>query len=177
MDNKMTNVLVRSNLPVNDYKSVYQAVRSILCDAETFSSVNEETIEKCMWISAIADTMNEVPMNALRVISSDYGICDSATLIRREFPRKRSWNKWFGEGNMSIVHYSMVYEDICSVSRDADDFDVYGQISNAEVEKCEWIVAICDVMNSIITKYVSPVLAEANMEYDWFDFYENYFFE
>lgn len=177
MANNTENVWVRSNLPIKDYKSAYEAVRRIMCDAEAFDPTKEETIEKCMWISAMAEIMGNVPMNAVRVVSADNSLLDSTTLIRREFPRKRSWNKLFGERDMDILLYAMVYEGLLSISRDTDDFDIYGVISDVEVKKCELVSAIHEVTNDILQKYVNPILADVDMKYDWFDFYDNYYFE
>ena len=177
MANNVKSAWVRSDLSIKAYKSAYEAVRRILCDAEAFDPTNEDTIAKCMWISAMAETMGDVPMNAVSVACEDNSLRNSTTLIRKEFPRKRSWNKLFGERNMDILLYAMVYEGICTISRDADDFDVYGQISDEEVEKCEWISAIYKVMDDILQKHVNPALHDAGMEYNWFDFYNNYYFE
>lgn len=177
MTTDVKNVWVRSNLPIKAYKSAYEAVRRILCDAEAFDPTNDDAIEKCMWISAMAEIMGEVPMNAVRVVSADNNLRNSTMLVRKAFPRKRFWNTLFGVRNMDILLYAMVYEGICTISRDADDFDIHGQISNEEVEKCEWISAICEVTNDVLQKYVNPILANANMKYNWVDFYDNYYFE
>ena len=150
MSNNVKIECVTNNLSVDAYKSAYEAARRILCDAEASDPVCEETIQKCMWISAMAETMGDIPMHAASLACADYSLRDSGTLIRKTFPRRRSWNKLFGEKNMDIILYAMVYEDICNISRDADDFDVYGQFSDEEVEKCEWISAICEVIKMFL---------------------------
>ena len=170
--------MTRSCYPLDEYKMAYQVVRRMICDAETLMANNEEDIEKCMWIAAMADVLSEVPATVVQRVSGDVGISrDTKSLVRKEFPRKRDWHKYYGEAALDIVIYSMIYERICCISRDTDDFNPHNHVSDEVVRKCEWIVAVREVVDEAVQKFVTPILNELKIEYDWLDFYNNYYFE
>ena len=52
------------NMTVAEYKEIYEAIVSLSVDADgygLFESISEEDVEKCKWIAAICEVLNDVP--------------------------------------------------------------------------------------------------------------------
>lgn len=52
------------NMSIEEYKSIYDAILDLSEDADSFGlfkTISDEDVEKCMYIAAILDTLNDVP--------------------------------------------------------------------------------------------------------------------
>lgn len=52
------------NMTIAEYKEIYEAIVSLSVDADgygLFESISEEDVEKCKWIAAICEVLNDVP--------------------------------------------------------------------------------------------------------------------
>lgn len=52
------------NMTVAEYKEIYEAIVSLSVDADgygLFENISEEDVEKCKWIAAICEVLNDVP--------------------------------------------------------------------------------------------------------------------
>ena len=52
------------NMTVAEYKETYEAIVSLSVDADgygLFENISEEDVEKCKWIAAICEVLNDVP--------------------------------------------------------------------------------------------------------------------
>lgn len=58
-------------LKVEGYKAIYEAVVSLSVDADgygLYETISEEDVEKCKWISAIYDVLDDVPKRRMKHI-------------------------------------------------------------------------------------------------------------
>ena len=59
------------NMTVAEYKEIYEAIVSLSVDADgygLFESISEEDVEKCKWIAAIYEVLNDVPRSRMEHI-------------------------------------------------------------------------------------------------------------
>ena len=55
---------VSGRLTVEGYKEIYEAIVALSCDADgygLFKHITDEDVEKCKWIAAIYEVLNDVP--------------------------------------------------------------------------------------------------------------------
>ena len=58
-------------MTVADYKEIYEKVLALSFDADgfrAFTDTKEEDVEKCIWIAAILDVLNDVPCRKMEHI-------------------------------------------------------------------------------------------------------------
>ena len=165
----MTDLMKALNdcYPVEAYKKHYLTARMIQCDAEKFKASNADDVEKCMWIRGMLDDLKQVPVGRFEHTFEYKNIAfDSAKFVRKAFPRKKKWDRW-----MCPASYEVAYDEMHCMVPDADGFGLFDQIREKDVEKCQWIAAIYEVMADVVEKYVNPIFDELNNEYDWEAFY------
>ena len=59
------------NMTIAEYKENYEAIVSLSVDADgygLFESISEEDVEKCKWIAAICEVLNDVPRSRMEHI-------------------------------------------------------------------------------------------------------------
>lgn len=59
------------NMTVAEYKEIYEAIVSLSMDADgygLFENISEEDVEKCKWIAAICEVLNDVPRSRMEHI-------------------------------------------------------------------------------------------------------------
>lgn len=62
---------VNDSLPIATYKSVYDAIVSLSVDADgygLFENISDEDVEKCKWIAAICEVLDDVPRSRMEHI-------------------------------------------------------------------------------------------------------------
>ena len=62
---------VDDSLSVETYKSIYDAIVALSVDADgygLFESISDEDVEKCKWIAAICEVLDEVPRRRMEHI-------------------------------------------------------------------------------------------------------------
>lgn len=166
---KMDDMMMVFNdcYPVEAYKKHYLTARMIQCDAEKFQASNEDDVEKCMWIYTIFLDLKDVPAGRVEHTFDYKEISfDSAKFIRKAFPRKKKWDSW-----MSLLSYDIAYNSMHYMVPDADGFGLFDHIREKDIEKCKWIAAIYEVIADVVEKYVNPIFAELDIQYDWEEFY------
>ena len=58
-------------MAVADYKEIYEAIVSLSVDADgygLFENISEEDVEKCKWIAAICEVLDDVPRSRMEHI-------------------------------------------------------------------------------------------------------------
>ena len=58
-------------MTIADYKAIYEAIVSLSVDADgygLFESISNEDIEKCKWIAAICEVLDDVPRSRMEHI-------------------------------------------------------------------------------------------------------------
>ena len=69
--NEMLLAMWSGELKVESYKAIYEAVVSMSIDADgygLFDSISDEDLEKCKWIAAINEVLEDVPMRRVKHI-------------------------------------------------------------------------------------------------------------
>ena len=59
------------NMTVAEYKEIYEAIVSLSVDADgygLFENISEEDVEKCKWIAAICEVLDDVPRSRMEHI-------------------------------------------------------------------------------------------------------------
>lgn len=59
------------NMTVAEYKEIYEAIVSLSVDADgygLFESISNEDVEKCKWIAAICEILDDVPRSRMEHI-------------------------------------------------------------------------------------------------------------
>jgi len=59
------------NMTVAEYKEIYEAIVSLSVDADgygLFESISNEDVEKCKWIAAICEVLDDVPRSRMEHI-------------------------------------------------------------------------------------------------------------
>ena len=59
------------NMTVAEYKEIYEAIVSLSMDADgygLFENISEEDVEKCKWIAAICEVLDDVPRSRMEHI-------------------------------------------------------------------------------------------------------------
>lgn len=59
------------NMTAAEYKEIYEAIVSLSVDADgygLFENIYEEDVEKCKWIAAIWEVLNDVPRSRMEHI-------------------------------------------------------------------------------------------------------------
>ena len=69
------------NMTVAEYKEIYEAIVSLSVDADgygLFENISDEDVEKCKWIAAICEVLDDVPRSRMehvfkyRKVNFDY---------------------------------------------------------------------------------------------------------
>ena len=71
MENKIFGGCSFDEMKLEDYKAIYEAIVSLSCDADGFGlydGITTEDVEKCKWIAAILETLNDVPLSRVEHI-------------------------------------------------------------------------------------------------------------
>lgn len=58
-------------MTIADYKAIYEAIVSLSVDADgygLFESISDEDVEKCKWIAAICEVLDDVPRSRMEHI-------------------------------------------------------------------------------------------------------------
>ena len=58
-------------MTIADYKAIYEAIVSLSVDADgygLFESISNENVEKCKWIAAICEVLDDVPRSRMEHI-------------------------------------------------------------------------------------------------------------
>lgn len=58
-------------MTIADYKAIYEAIVSLSVDADgygLFESISNEDVEKCKWIAAICEVLDDVPRSRMEHI-------------------------------------------------------------------------------------------------------------
>lgn len=58
-------------MTIADYKAIYEAIVSLSVDADgygLFESISNEEVEKCKWIAAICEVLDDVPRSRMEHI-------------------------------------------------------------------------------------------------------------
>ena len=58
-------------MTIADYKAIYEAIVSLSVDADgygLFESISNEDVEKCKWIAAICEILDDVPRSRMEHI-------------------------------------------------------------------------------------------------------------
>ena len=66
-----TPIFVDESLSIEAYKSVYDAIVALSVDADgygLFESISDEDVEKCKWIAAICEVLDDVPRSRMEHI-------------------------------------------------------------------------------------------------------------
>ena len=69
--NEMLLAMWSREMKVESYKAIYKAVVSMSIDADgygLFDSISDEDLEKCKWIAAINEVLEDVPMRRVKHI-------------------------------------------------------------------------------------------------------------
>ena len=69
--NEMLLAMWSREMKVESYKAIYEAVVSMSIDADgygLFDSISDEDLEKCKWIAAINEVLEDVPMRRVKHI-------------------------------------------------------------------------------------------------------------
>ena len=77
MENKILGGCSFDEMKLEDYKAIYEAIVSLSCDADGFGlcdGITAEDIEKCKWIAAIYDVVNEAVEKYVNPIFSEMDI-------------------------------------------------------------------------------------------------------
>ena len=64
MEKKLCANPISDEMSLKDYEAIYDAIVSLSCDAEgygLFSRITDEDVEKCKWIAAILEVLDDVP--------------------------------------------------------------------------------------------------------------------
>lgn len=74
-------------MTVADYKKIHDMIVSLSVDADSyglFNKISDEDVEKCKWIAAILEMLNDVPLTRVEHIFEQKGI---------EFDYEEFWNE------------------------------------------------------------------------------------
>ena len=74
------------------------------------------------------------------------------------------------DGSVSVETYKAVYENIVSLSIDADGYGLFENITDEDIEKCKWLAAIIDVIDDVPRRRVEHVFKYKKIEFDYCDF-------
>lgn len=58
-------------MTIADYKAIYEAIVSLSVDADgygLFENISDEDVEKCKWIAAICEVLDDVPRSRMEHI-------------------------------------------------------------------------------------------------------------
>lgn len=58
-------------MTIADYKAIYEAIVSLSVDADgygLFESISNEEVEKCKWIAAVCEVLDDVPRSRMEHI-------------------------------------------------------------------------------------------------------------
>ncbi|MCF2595307.1 hypothetical protein [Pseudoflavonifractor phocaeensis] len=61
----------KTGMTVSDYKKIHDMIIALSIDADgygLFDRISEEDVEKCKWIAAILETLNDVPLSRVEHI-------------------------------------------------------------------------------------------------------------
>lgn len=75
-------------------------------------------------------------------------------------------------GEMMLENYKAIYEAIVSLSCDADGYGLCEDITEADIEKCKWIAAICEVLEDVPKRRVRHIFTYKNVVFDREQFLE-----
>lgn len=154
--------------PVDAYKKNYIIARSILCDAERLTANSNIDLQKCILLYNMYSSMRDIyGRRSLHTFEYKEINFDSQEFIRKEFPRKKKWDK----GTMGIVKYELAYEEISSMIPDADGFGLFEHIRETDIEKCKWIASMYEVLAEAVDKFAKPILIERGLWEDRENFY------
>lgn len=81
-------------------------------------------------------------------------------------------NIYNADGSISVATYKAVYENIVSLSVDADSFGLFKNITDEDVEKCMWFAAIMEVLDDVPRRRVEHTFKQKKIEFDYCDFIE-----
>ena len=79
-------------------------------------------------------------------------------------------NIYNDDGSISVAAYKAVYENIVSLSIDADGYGLFENITDEDVEKCKWLAAIIDVIDDVPRRRVEHIFKYKKIEFDYSDF-------
>lgn len=71
MENKNWAVCGVDDMTLDDYKAIYEAIVSLSCDADgygLYDNITNEDVEKCKWIAAICEVLDDVPVRRVKHI-------------------------------------------------------------------------------------------------------------
>lgn len=71
MENKNWAVCGVDDMTLDDYKAIYDAIVSLSCDADgygLYDDITNEDVEKCKWIAAICEVLDDVPVRRVKHI-------------------------------------------------------------------------------------------------------------
>ena len=71
MENKNWAVCGVDDMTLDDYKAIYEAIVSLSCDADgygLYDDITNEDVEKCKWIAAICEVLDDVPVRRVKHI-------------------------------------------------------------------------------------------------------------
>ena len=71
MENKNWAVYGVDDMTLDDYKAIYDAIVSLSCDADgygLYDDITNEDVEKCKWIAAICEVLDDVPVRRVKHI-------------------------------------------------------------------------------------------------------------
>lgn len=81
-------------------------------------------------------------------------------------------NIYNADGNISVEAYKAVYQNIVSMSIDADSYGLFKNITDEDVEKCKWWAAIMDVIDDVPRRRVEHIFKYKKINFDSYDFIE-----
>ena len=64
-------------MTIADYKKIHDMIITLSIDADgygLFDQISDEDVEKCKWIAAILETLNDVPLTRVEHIFEQKGI-------------------------------------------------------------------------------------------------------
>jgi hypothetical protein len=77
------------------------------------------------------------------------------------------------ESDLTVDDYKKIYNDIVSLSFDADGFGLFYGIRDRDVEKCKWIAAIMEVLEDVPASRVKHIFEIEEIEdFDSIEFIE-----
>ena len=79
-------------------------------------------------------------------------------------------NIYNADGSISVEAYKAVYQNIVSMSIDADGYGLFKNISDEDVEKCKWWAAIIEVIDDVPRRRVEHIFKYKKIDFDYCDF-------
>ena len=149
------------------YNEVYLVVVDAAKDARRFDTSKEEDIEKCKWIAAMVDVLFDVPMHKacevlhLNNVKFNYKefIAENHAVAKPRIYKKRT-----------LADYHRFYDSVLDVAFDADTFNATENTSDELIEKCMWIMAMCDVFSETYLDVITPSFNKIGFHFDWEEF-------